>query len=108
MTAEREDVLWLDARVQVSITDLSECAGIPEAVLRELVDYGALAPVDPRAGEWVFSADCVASVRTAVRLCHDLELETDALALILSYLERIQRLEAQVRGLRAQLGESGR
>jgi hypothetical protein len=44
-------------------------------------------------------------VRTAARLYHDLELETNALALILSYLARIHQLEEEVRRLNAQLGE---
>lgn len=108
MMAERDEFLWLDERVHVSIAELSECTGVTEAQLRELVEYGALAPADPRAGEWVFSADWVVSVRTAARVCHDLELETNALALVLSYLERIHRLEEEVRRLSAQLGEPRR
>jgi len=43
-------------------------------------------------------------VRKAARLCGDLELETSAMALVVSFLERIQELEAQVRRLRAQAG----
>lgn len=108
MTAQREDILWLDERVHVTIAELAECTGVPEPVLRELVEYGALAPADPRAGEWTFSADWVVSVRTAARVCNDLELETRALALALSYVERIHRLEEEVRRLTAQLGEPPR
>ena len=108
MAAERDDILWLDERVLVTITELSECAGVSEAVLRELVEYGALAPADPHERDWTFSAHWVVSVRTAARVCHDLELETRALALALSYLDRIQRLEDEVRRLNAQLGEAGK
>ncbi|HEX4942883.1 MAG TPA: chaperone modulator CbpM [Usitatibacteraceae bacterium] len=108
MAAERDDALWLDARRQVSLDELAECSGISVEVLRELVEYGALSPADPEAGEWVFWADCVVSVRTAARVCHDLELETPVLALVLSYVEHIERLEAQVRELSARLGETPR
>ncbi len=108
MTVERDDILWLDERVHVTISELAECTGVTEAVLRELVEYGALAPADPRAVEWTFSADWVVMVRTAARVCQDLELETRALALTLSYLERIHRLEDEVRRLAAQLGEPPR
>ncbi|MBL0141116.1 MAG: hypothetical protein IPP91_03400 [Betaproteobacteria bacterium] len=104
MAAERDDALWLDAGGQVSLVELSECSGIPVATLRELVDYGALAPADPLAVEWTFSAECVVSVRTAARVCQDLELEARTLALVLSYVERIHDLEVQVRLLRAQVG----
>ena len=108
MTAQRDDILWLDEKVHVSIAELAECTGVPEAVLRELVEYGALAPADPRADVWTFSADWVVSVRTAARVCNDLELETRALALALSYVERIHRLEEEVRRLTALLGEPRR
>lgn len=108
MTAQRDDILWLDEKVHVSIAELAECTGVPEAVLRELVEYGALAPADPRAEVWTFSADWVVSVRTAARVCNDLELETRALALALSYVERIHRLEEEVRRLTALLGEPRR
>jgi chaperone modulatory protein CbpM len=108
MATEGDDILWLDGRVLVSLAELSECTGVTETVLRELVEYGALAPSDPRAGEWTFSADWVVRVRTAARVCQDLELETRALALTLSYLDRIHRLEEEVRRLSAQLGEPRR
>jgi chaperone modulatory protein CbpM len=108
MAAERDDAMWLDARGVVSLAELAECSGIPAAVLRELVEYGALAPADPREREWVFRADCVASLRVAGRVFHDLELETPALALVLSYVERIEALEAELRRLNARLGGTAR
>lgn len=103
MATEHEEGLWLSAQARVSIVELAQCSGVSEAVLRELVEFGALTPADPFAGEWAFSADCVASVRRAARLCEDLELETPALALVLSFLERIGHLEDEVRDLSAQL-----
>ena len=104
MAVERDVALWLDAREHVSLAELAECAGLSAADLRELVEYGALVPADPQADEWVFSADCVVSLRVAARVCRDLELETAAIALVLSYLDRIRRLEEEVRDLHAQLG----
>lgn len=103
MAAEDEDALWLHAQRQVSIVELAQSSGLTETTVRELVEYGALMPADPQAREWAFSADCVVRVRTAARLCTDLELETGALALVLSFLERINRLEGDVRNLQAQL-----
>ena len=98
-----DDVLWLHSHRQVSIVELAEACGLEESTVRELVEYGALAPADPQAGQWAFSADCVVRVRTAARLCTDLELETRALALVLSFIERISRLEGEVRNLQAQV-----
>jgi chaperone modulatory protein CbpM len=98
-----EDGFWLHAHHQVTIVELAEFSGFPEPLLRELVEYGALSPVDPAAPEWKFGADCVAEVRAAARLREDLELETPAVALALSLLRRIERMEAEMRALRAQL-----
>ncbi len=101
--ATEADALWLHAHEQVTIVELAECSGLPESLLRELVEYGALSPADPQAVEWVFSGDCVVSVRRAARLRNDLELETPALALVLSLLDRLHRLDAEVRHLSAQI-----
>lgn len=103
MAHEQEDALWLHAERRVTIVELAEFSGLPEDVLRELVDYGALAPADPAAGELAFDARCVATVRAAARLSNDLELETRALALVVSFLERIEELESRVRELSAKL-----
>lgn len=99
--AEQDDAEWLHAQVQVTIVELAQSSGLPEAVLRELVEYGALAPVDPRSEQWCFGADCVGRLRAAARLREDLELETSMLALVLSFLDRIQVLESRVRHLEA-------
>jgi hypothetical protein len=100
--ADHDEAAWLHAEAQVTLVELSRTSGLPEAVLRELVEYGALEPA-AGADEGCFSAECVVRVRQAARLGNDLELETESLALVLSFLERIQRLEAQVRHLHAQL-----
>ena len=101
MATEGDDVLWLHSQRQVSIVELAQWSGFSEEELRELVEFGALHPTDPV--QWSFSADCVVSARAAARLRKDLDLETPALALVLSFLERIHRLEAEVRELSAQL-----
>ena len=100
--ADVDETAWLHAEAQVTMIELARSSGLPEEVLRELVEYGALEPAG-EAGAWCFGADCVVRVRTAARLRNDLELETESLALVLSFLERIQRLEAQVRHLHAQI-----
>lgn len=103
MATDRDDVLWISAQGSVTVVELAESSGVPEEVLRELVDFGALAPLDPQAAQWAFSAGCVARVRAAARLGHDLELDTPVLALVLSFLDRIEQLETEVRHLNAQL-----
>ncbi len=58
------------------MVELARVSGLAPDVLRELVEYGALALVATEAAEWSFSAECVVRVRTAARLKTDLELET--------------------------------
>jgi chaperone modulatory protein CbpM len=99
-----DNAFWMDTRTKLTLVELAECCGIPENVVCELVEYGALSPSGTLPAEWAFSAECAVSVRKAARLCSDLELETPAMALVISFLERIQELEAQVRRLRAQAG----
>jgi len=99
-----ETAFWMDTRTRLTITEIAESCGITESVVQELVEYGALTPSGSQPTEWVFGAECVMSVRKAARLCNDLELETSAMALVVSFLERIHELEAQVRRLRAQAG----
>ncbi len=101
--AEPDDVLWLHEHREISIVDLAECGGFSEAEVRELVEYGALSPSSMAAAELRFRADCLARLRAAARLRADLELELPALALVVSFLERIDALEAEVRNLAAQL-----
>lgn len=103
MTNDVAEVAWLDERQEITFAELLASCGLAEAELRELVDYGALVPSGGAPGDWTFYASCVVTMRSARRLRNDLELDTPALALTLSLLERIHGLEAQLRELRAQL-----
>jgi len=99
MQAEHGEGVWVDRHEVVSITELVELCGLSEGEVRELVDYGALVPVD--AAQWTFTAECVVTLRKASRLKEGLELDTHALALTLTLLERIGALEAQLAAARA-------
>jgi chaperone modulatory protein CbpM len=103
MSADRDSAQWLHGHYQVSIVELADTCGMSEAIVRELVEYGALAPADPGAQPWMFSAEWIGRMRKAARIRADLELETEALALVLSYLERIDRLEQEIAHLGAQI-----
>jgi chaperone modulatory protein CbpM len=98
---------WLHATARLRIVELSEASGLTTEVLRELVEFGVLAPCDPAAPEWDFTGDCLPALRAAARLGADFELETHVLALVLSYLRRIEELESQVQALAAQVPRKG-
>lgn len=103
MQADMTEALWPESEREFSLSELADLSGLPEKVLRELVDYGALVPINPRAAQWTFGAGFVVVVRTARRLREDLELEPQALALALTLVERIRELETELCLLRAQL-----
>lgn len=102
MRIEIHEAVWLDERQQFTLAELADLSGLPEAELRQLIDYAALAPADPSSAEASFGAECLITARMAQRLRNDFDLDAGGLALTLSLLERIRELEAQLRALHAQ------
>ena len=103
MKLELTEAVWLDERGSITLLELAECSGLTEAELRDLVDLGALEPLEAEAREWQFGADCIVAARAACRLRNDFELDTHGLALVLSLLERVHDLENELKRLRARL-----
>jgi len=103
VTIELTEAIWVHGSGELTLAELAERSGLEEARLRELVDYGALAPVDPSSASWSFRAECVVTARTACRLLRDFELEPSGLVVALTLLERIHGLEGEVRRLRARM-----
>ena len=102
MEHERETA-WLTEACEFSLTELAEISGLTEGELREFVEYGAIAPVDPAAAQWSFTGRSLVTVRAACRLRADFELEAHGTALMISLLERIQELQSEIESLRAKM-----
>ena len=103
MALQRDEAVWLTEAYELTLTELTELSGLTEAEVRELVDYGCIAPVDAGATQWVFKGRCVTTVRAASRLRSGFDLEPHGVALVVSLLDRINDLEAQLNALRAQM-----
>ena len=101
MQAETYDVLWLDRALRISLADLTTLSGVSAMEVHELVELGALAPINHNDLPWAFHADCVVTLRKASRLREDLELDAHAVALALTLMEQIRRLEGELAQLRA-------
>ena len=95
------EVTWLDLREAVSLAELSRICGMNTDEIAELVDYGALAPLESNAQESIFSADCIVQLRTECKLRVDYDLDVFTVAVLMGYLDRIDELERQVRSLQA-------
>ena len=108
MAADPDDIAWMNEACRLTLAELSELSGLPDAVLVELVECGALVPVDADVAQsdvaqWTFSARWAVTVRKAGRLRRDFELDSNALAVAMSLLERVRELEEQLHALHAQI-----
>ena len=101
MRIEITEALWLDARHEFSLAEIAERSGLPQEVLRQLLELEALSPANVAAA--TFDAGCLDLARTAGRLHNDFELDAGALALVMRLLEHVRDLEAQMRALQARL-----
>ena len=97
------DVAWLDAREAVTLAALAQICALRGDELDELMDYGALVPMQDVRQERLFSAECVMPLRTAGKLRQDFDLDLFTVGLLLGYLNRIETLERQVQSLQAHL-----
>jgi chaperone modulatory protein CbpM len=104
MHADVTQVAWIGDDDSFSLAQLAQLGGTSEALLRELVAWGAIVPRIDGGGQWVFTGATLLTVRMACRLGSDLELEPQGLALAYSLLDRIRRLEAELASLRAVRG----
>lgn len=101
MSTRIVEVSWLDARETVTITELCDACGMSTGEIDELVEYGAIAPVEAAQAERIFSAEWVVPLRTAGRMRQDFELDLFTVSLLLGYLRRIDGLERELNSLRA-------
>ncbi len=102
MKIEINEAEWVDEHQQFSLAELADLSGMPEAELRQLVDYATLTPIDSDTAEARFGAECLVTARMAQRLRNDFDLDTSGLALALSLLERVHELEKRLQSLGAQ------
>lgn len=102
MNLELTDWTWLDERTDYSLADLAACSRFTEAELMELVEYGLIAPSTRAATQFSFAGTTLTVVKTAARVRRDFELDLHGAAVAMSLLERINRLEIELRQLKMQ------
>jgi chaperone modulatory protein CbpM len=96
MNVEYFESILLDEQHEIPLNELAELSGLSLKELHQLVDSGVLIPNNPTEAIWHFNSHCVTSIRTLFRLKQDFELESNALGLMLVFLERIRVLEHQL------------
>ena len=94
--------ILLDEQTELSLNDLCcACSRSAEWII-ELVEEGALEPVQQEPmgqlqSQWRFSADSLKRARTAMRLQQDLKINMAGIALALNLLEEIETLDERLR-----------
>jgi chaperone modulatory protein CbpM len=99
-----QDAVRFDTVTEVTWTQLVNASGLTEQEMTELVQYGALIPRDPSAATWTFESRWLVVARNASRLQRDFDLDPHGVSVVLSFVERIESLQAELARLRAQLG----
>lgn len=94
MKIEVTELSWVDEQLQYSLEELAERSHLSRAELELLIDSGAISTLDARALE---------VARIAARLRVDFEIDLHGVALAMTLLRRIERLEVELSGLRARL-----
>lgn len=84
----------------IELDDLIASTGLVRAEVIELVELGVLETCAGLTG-YAFYSRTVIQARRAARLRDDFGLNTPGMALALTYLERIERLELRLRELEA-------
>jgi hypothetical protein len=97
MRVEIMEVVRIEEHETLSLAQLADLSRLTEADLLELVECGVIAPIGSTAGCPSFGAECLIAARAAARLKEELELDAHGIAVVLALLERIRRLEAQLR-----------
>lgn len=103
MTLQTHESLWLDGRHTVDVPELSRICGLSTDELLELMDYGALVPLNAQQRQPVFSTSCIMPLREAAGIRSDFDLDLFTVTILLGYINRISELEKQLRALHAQL-----
>jgi chaperone modulatory protein CbpM len=103
MKPQPHDREWADAGDGITHLELSQVCRISAAEIDELVEYGALTPLEHSAGQRTFSRACVSSLRVACKIRRDYDLDLFTVALLMDHLNRIEELERELRFLQAHL-----
>jgi chaperone modulatory protein CbpM len=102
MTESRYDVTVevdgpLTVRMSVTISEIAFKCGCRVDVVKRLVDFGLVDPIEGPPDVPLFSPMAVSRVSRALRLKRDLGLNLNSLALVMELLDRIEELEDRLR-----------
>ena len=99
------DAELIEETSEITLAELTRTCRVQSEWVMELIEEGVLEPLQPGGPQWRFSATSIVRIHKARRLQHDLGVNLPGVALALELLDRIDRLEARLRGI-SRLGPS--
>ena len=93
-----EAVEVVEEQVELSLEQLCRSCAAESTLVLELVAHGLLEPAGASTEHWRFAGTSLTLTRRAQRLIEDLGLNVAGAAVVIELLERIERLERQLRG----------
>jgi len=87
----------------LTLTEISQCIHLSAETVTTIVAHGIVEPRGEQPQEWLFEPDMLGTLRRAIRLQQDLELDWAAIALALSLIDEVHALRDDNRRLRQQL-----
>lgn len=92
-------ITLFDASQKISLLELAKASGLHPEEIETLIDFGVLEPSQANIDGPDFPLLCLVLARRAYRLRVDFELNPPGVALALTYLQRIEDLEARLHEL---------
>ncbi|MEX5585961.1 chaperone modulator CbpM [Pseudomonas urmiensis] len=90
--------------VQLDMRTLCQEANLSADCVIEIVEHGIVEPSGRTPEDWLFDDRAPVTVKRAVKLHDQLELEWEGVALALELLEEVQQLRSENSMLRQRLG----
>jgi chaperone modulatory protein CbpM len=92
-----------DYLLEITLEEICFELQISEVICVELVEYGIVQPLGAQPSEWLFNLTMVSTIKRAVRLHRDLEMDWTEVALIGKLLDDREQLQAENRILKSRL-----
>ncbi len=102
MVQKNMTAVFIEEEQTITLADLCRCSALSAERVFDMIDVGIIEPLqqDATSSRWIFSAECVPRLQTALRLQRDLEVNLAGAALALELLDEVKSLRQQVLALR--------
>jgi chaperone modulatory protein CbpM len=90
----------------LTLTEVTLSIRLPVETIIIMIDQGIVEPRGTEPDDWLFAPHMLETLRRAMRMQQDLELDWAAIALALSLLDKLEESRAENRRLRKLLGAS--